>query len=109
MDEQSGLEWAVRSTRHAFECGADVVTLIPTRDGNGAMEALQASGDYAPPQLASLETALRAGLELRRGRVFADTWDLGRFCDSAKEVEESKARLERWNRLQVADPSEPGH
>ncbi len=109
MDEPTGLEWAVRSTRHAFDCGADVVTVIPTRDGNGAMEALRGSGDYAPPRLASLETALRAGLELRRGRVFADTWDLGRFCDNTHQVAETKARLERWNRLQVADPPEPGH
>jgi radical SAM enzyme (TIGR01210 family) len=109
MDEETGLDWAIRSTRHAFDCGADVVTLIPTRDGNGAMEALRASGDYAPPRISSLEAALRAGLGLRRGRVFADTWDLHRFCADAGEAAESKARLERWNRLQDPDPGEPGH
>jgi radical SAM enzyme (TIGR01210 family) len=54
LDEREGLEWAKRSLDLAFDGGASVCCLIPTRPGNGAMEALAASGDCAPPSLVSL-------------------------------------------------------
>ena len=40
------LTWAARSLDFAMECGATAATLIPTRAGNGAMEALMASGEF---------------------------------------------------------------
>ena len=73
------MEWARRSIDFAFDCGAKVCSLIPTRAGNGAMEALAAGGEFGPPSLASLERALEYGLECRAGRVFADVWELDRF------------------------------
>ena len=73
------VEWAVRSANFAFSSGVDVVSLIPTRPGNGALEQLQKSGDFTPPSIAFLERALESSLQLRAGRVFADTWDLDRF------------------------------
>jgi radical SAM enzyme (TIGR01210 family) len=76
LSEEEGVEWARRSLDFAFDCGASVCALIPTRAGNGAMEALTATGEFAPPTLASLESALEYGLELRAGRVFADLWDI---------------------------------
>jgi len=76
MREEESLEWAARSLDFAFDCGATAATLIPTRAGNGAMEALEAAGDFSPPRLTTLEAAATYGLTLNRGRVFADLWDL---------------------------------
>jgi radical SAM enzyme (TIGR01210 family) len=108
------VEWACRSIDLAAECGATVCSVIPTRGGNGAMEAL---GDaFTAPQLPALESVLEYGFGLRgarpfgragRGpfepagtmRVFADLWDIERFfscsCSPARA-----ARLEAMNRQQ---------
>lgn len=77
-DEAEALYWAGRSLDYAFDCGASVVSLIPTRAGNGALEALAAQGEFAPPRLSTLEAAAAYGVGLRRGRVFADLWDISR-------------------------------
>jgi uncharacterized Fe-S cluster-containing MiaB family protein len=53
-----------------------LATLIPTRAGNGAMETLAANGQFAPPALHILESAMEYGLRLKAGRVFADLWGL---------------------------------
>src|SRR5262249_54882562 len=76
LSEEEGVEWAKRSIDFAFDCGASVCSLIPTRAGNGAMEALAAKGEFAPPSLDSVEKALEYGLELKAGGVFGDLWDL---------------------------------
>ena len=89
LSEDEGLELAKHSLDFAFECGASTCALIPTRAGNGAMDALQASGEFVPPALASVESALEYGLSLKAGRVFADLWDIEIFsrcpaCDDAR-------------------------
>ena len=76
MREGEAVEWAARSLEFAFDCGATVATLIPTRAGNGAMEQLAASGEFSPPSLATVEAATEYGIGMRRGRVFVDLWDL---------------------------------
>jgi radical SAM enzyme (TIGR01210 family) len=76
MRPEETLEWAARSVDFAFDCGASVVTLIPTRDGNGAMEALAANGEFSPPGVSILESAFAYGLGLHRGRVFVDLWGM---------------------------------
>src|SRR5581483_63548 len=58
MGVDEAVEWSVKSVRFAFECGAGVVSLIPTRLGNGAMEALTLAGEFAPPHLQTLERSL---------------------------------------------------
>jgi hypothetical protein len=75
MQEQDAVEWAVRSLRFAFDCGATAATLIPTRGGNGAMEELIAAGDFSPPALKTVEAAAAHGVSLKQGRVFVDLWD----------------------------------
>lgn len=74
------LYWAERSLDFAMECGATAATLIPTRGGNGAMEALMANAQFAPPALHTLESAMEYGLHLKAGRVFADLWGLHASC-----------------------------
>jgi radical SAM enzyme (TIGR01210 family) len=73
------LDWALRSVDFAFDCGAAVVSLIPTRSGNGAIDALEERGEFSPTDLATLEETVASGIALGRGRVLADLWDLDRF------------------------------
>lgn len=80
MSAEETLPWAKKSLDFAFECGATVASLIPTRPGNGALDTLAQTGDFAPPHLESLEDAFAYGVALDRGRTLADLWDLERFC-----------------------------
>jgi uncharacterized Fe-S cluster-containing MiaB family protein len=48
LDEDDALVWARRSIDFALDCGATVVSLIPTRPGEGALEALAATRRYSP-------------------------------------------------------------
>lgn len=99
-----GLDWVCRSIEFAFAAGASVVSLIPTRMGNGAMEALAAAGQFIPPTLAELETALEYGLRLGRGRVFADLWELDRWEKTEANFTARRDRLAEMNRCQRALP-----
>ncbi len=101
LTEPEALEWAGRSLDFAFDCGATVAVLIPTRPGNGALEALASAGQFAPPQLATLEAALDHGVGLRRGRVFADLWNLERFADCPACFAARRERLVRTNHAQT--------
>ncbi len=104
LSESEGLEWAKRSLDFAFECGASVCALIPTRAGNGAMESLAASGEFAPPSLLSLEAAQEYGLSLGSGRVFADLWDIGAFIRCTACSVRRAERIRAMNATQVAPP-----
>jgi hypothetical protein len=98
------VDWAVRSVDFAFHCGAAVAVLIPTRFGNGALEALAAAGHFTPPRLATLEAALDRSLAPTRGRVFADLWNLEAFSDCPACFPARRARLEHLNREQTRCP-----
>lgn len=104
MAPEESLCWAERSLDFAFDCGATAATLIPTRGGNGAMEALATSGDFAPPALATLESAVAYGLSLRRCRVFSDLWDLPRSIDCSICRDTRVARLRNMNLSQALAP-----
>jgi radical SAM enzyme (TIGR01210 family) len=78
MKPDESLHWAQRSLDFAFDCGATAATLIPARGGNGAMETLERTGNFVPPRLALLESAIEHGIGLQRGRVFSDLWDIRR-------------------------------
>ena len=96
-NEDEALLWASRSIDFAFDQGATAVSLIPTRFGNGALEALAAQGTFSPPRLATLEAALDYGIGLGRGRVFADLWDLEKFSECDTCFSWRKDRLRRMN------------
>jgi radical SAM enzyme (TIGR01210 family) len=93
------LPWAKRSLDFAMEKGATAAVLIPTRGGNGAMEELMASGQFAPPSLETLEAAMEYGLSLKAGRVFADLWGLSERCAYCHP--QRLARLRQMNLQQV--------
>lgn len=101
MAEEEAREWAVRSCAFAFDVGATAVSLIPTRGGNGALDALAAAGQFAPPALATFEGAFADALALRRGRVFADLWDLERFATCTACLPPRLARLREMNLRQA--------
>jgi len=100
MEEGEALEWACKSINFAFEQGASVVSIIPTRLGNGAMNHLESVGEFTLPHLESLETALDYGINLQRGVALADLWDLEKFnrCDSC--FSPRRKRLELMNQTQ---------
>lgn len=105
MNEAEGLEWAVKSVEFAFSCGATVVSLIPTRPGNGAMDRLIEAGEFTPPRLATLERALELAVNLHRGRVFADTWNLEPFSACSACLEKRWQRLHAINLTQQILPT----
>jgi radical SAM enzyme (TIGR01210 family) len=104
VNEAEALHWAERSIDFAFDCSASVVSLIPTRFGNGALEALAEQGQFAPPKLATLEAALDYGVKLKRGRVFADLWDLQKFSNCSACFPAKRKRLDEMNRSQSVIP-----
>ena len=97
-------EWTQLAVNFAWDCGATVVSLIPTRGGNGAMERLADMGEFVPPTLASLENALAVALAGKRGRVFADLWNLETFSTCSSCFPKRRARLTRMNLSQEILP-----
>jgi hypothetical protein len=96
---EEAVEWAVRSAAHACEQGAERVSLIPVRGGNGALEAL----GFTPPRLDQLEEALERCLSLN-GIVTADLWDARRFASCPECAKGRIARLERMNQSGRSEP-----
>jgi hypothetical protein len=99
MPATEALHWAERSLDFAMEHGATAAVLIPTRAGNGVMDELMANGEFAPPALHTLESAMEYGLGLKAGRVFADLWGLRASCASCHA--QRATRLRRMNLEQV--------
>jgi hypothetical protein len=96
---EEDVEWACRSIDEAVASGATACSIIPTRGGNGAIEAI--GDEYTRPRLRDLESVIEYGLSLDSARVFADLWDIERFftceCSPARA-----ARLRTMNREQRA-------
>jgi radical SAM enzyme (TIGR01210 family) len=102
MPKDEDVDWACRSIDEAIACGASVCAIIPTRTGNGAMEAL--GDEFHPPGLISLETVIEYGLSRGDTRMFGDLWDIER-CFTCECSPRRAARLRLMNREQrVPDP-----
>jgi radical SAM enzyme (TIGR01210 family) len=97
MREEEAVEWAARSLDFAFDCGAGAATLIPTRAGNGALDDLATSGEFAPPRMETLEGAVEYGLSLRRGRVFVDLWEVEKMPGCSECLDRRIDRLRSMN------------
>jgi radical SAM enzyme (TIGR01210 family) len=95
--------WLLDSLECARSCGAAVISLIPTRAGNGAMEALAADGLYRPPSLTDIERSFDLALGCApRTRIFVDVWDLERFSGCEHCFNPRKQRLQAMNLTQQA-------
>lgn len=105
-DEQDA--WLTKSVDAAFNAGATVVSLIPTRHGNGAMDALAASGDFRPPAMTDIERSFARALDRprpARARVLLDLWDLARFASCPECLDARRARLHTMNLAQRMLPA----
>lgn len=91
--------WLLESLNVAFEAGAAVVSLIPTRSGNGTLEALASEDLFRPPVLADIERSAELALcrFANRGRLFVDVWDLERFSTCPACFAQRRERLHRMN------------
>jgi radical SAM enzyme (TIGR01210 family) len=98
------VHWAQRSLDYAFSLGVECCVVIPVRAGNGVVDALERRGVYEKPTLAELQAAVSYGVGLRRGRVFADLWDVGRFLDCPRCGAARVAALEQMNTTQRPAP-----
>jgi radical SAM enzyme (TIGR01210 family) len=98
------MEWAKRSIAGVAEMGAAVVSWIPARAGNGAMEQLKAMGEFSEPGIGELEHLLEWSLQLGSITCLADTWDLERFSSCPACFSARKARLQQMNLTQKAAP-----
>ena len=116
-------EWALSSVRTARSAGASVCAVIPTRGGNGAIDALpveqrprlglrdlewvmqEALADATGgPNLSAVALAKVEGPSPRsRMRVFADLWDIDRLFDCTCSRDRAR-RLARMNREQAVPP-----
>ena len=105
--EREAIDRALDSVRLAFDCGADVCSVIPVRPGNGIMDHLQSLGSFTPPCLSSLTKVLETALSWQRGRVFADLWDADRFADSPVVAEAQITHLLCLNHTQSVTPTVP--
>ena len=104
VPKEEQLAWLKHSIDVAFDAGSDVVSLIPLRAGNGAVEALIREGLAEEPTLSELEFAQEISLGRARGRLFADTWDLQRFARCSHCLERRAARIHRMNLSQTIEP-----
>jgi len=104
-DEQD--HWLLRSVDVACDAGASAIALIPTRPGNGALDAIAAEGNFWPPTLADLERTLDLALAAVAGkstRVFADLWDLERVAGCTHCFSGRRERLRKTNLDQQQQP-----
>ena len=105
LSEAEGIQWAMRSIEFAFDCGVECCSVVPVRGGNGALDQLQDSGKFTTTTIHSMEEVLERGLELNRGRVFMDLWDVENFyrCNSCGE--QRAARIHKMNTTQLITDS----
>jgi radical SAM enzyme (TIGR01210 family) len=96
--------WTVRTVEYAVERGAAVVSIIPVRGGNGALERLQALGHFTPPTFSQLEESLDLSLQFTGTVVTADLWDVERLaaCEHCRAE-----RVERLRRVNISGRAEP--
>ncbi len=106
-DEQPA--WLLRSIDVAFACGASVVSLIPTRPGNGALETLAVEGAFRAPCLEDVERSIASALAVHpvRGRIFVDLWNLEQFSRCSRCFDARRDRLHAMNLEQRVLPPAP--
>jgi hypothetical protein len=94
-DEQAS--WLEKSVEISFEGGCRVVSLIPTRLGNGTLEELHRLGQFDPPTLSTFEESFSLALASRPpdGLVLADLWNADTLpapaCCGAARIERLRA------------------
>lgn len=101
------VESALDAVRHAVDRGARHVTLIPSRDGNGAMDELREQGLWTPPGQDLIEEAMEGCARISRAVVTVDQWDIERFLACGHCRPARVARLRRFNHTGSPGPPVP--
>ena len=91
------VESTLDAVRHAVDRGARHVALIPTRDGNGALDDLRDQGEWTPPTRALIEDAMEGCAQVSGAVVTVDLWDIERFLACGHCRPARIARLRRFN------------
>ena len=103
------VDWAVASCQAAARWGAQRISLIPTRAGNGFMEDLASRGLWQAPRASQLESALEKLLGHSQGSSIytVDLWDWDSICGICSHCGPSRLeRLQRMNNTQRLEASE---
>lgn len=105
MDEQNSS--LVDSIRFATSLGAERISLIPLRRGNGAVEALEREGLAQPPSLTEVERALALALQEVTPplALTVDLWDAEELEACPYCLEARLERLRRFNREGTLSPA----
>ncbi|HUS36282.1 MAG TPA: radical SAM protein [Verrucomicrobiae bacterium] len=104
IPDQEAVHWAKCSIDFALNAQPKVISVIPTRTGNGGLDELERQGLFSEPHLGMLEEVVDYGIGLKRARVFADLWDLRRFSKCPKCFEQREKRLHQMNCAQEVPP-----
>ena len=97
------LESALDAVRYAVDRGAGHVTLIPGRDGNGALDELREQGHWTRPAPELIEEAAEGCARISDAVVTVDLWDSDRFLTCRHCRPARVAWLRRFN-----DTGSPG-
>ncbi|MFQ6046127.1 MAG: radical SAM protein [Gemmatimonadales bacterium] len=108
VPREKAVKWAVRSAGYARDLGATYISIIPTRTGSGALDALMRDGRFEPPTLDHAEEALEATLQGATVRTDAvvtlDLWDAERLI-ACHEC--GPRRIDRLARMNLSGRLEP--
>ncbi|MFN8854961.1 MAG: radical SAM protein [Planctomycetaceae bacterium] len=88
---------ALETVEFAWESGARMVAVIPTRATTPAVRQWEMQGVFREPQIGQLESVFEEALSRKRGIVTVDTWDLDRFCPCDACGPRRKSRLHAMN------------
>ena len=94
---EESVDWTVRTVEYAAQRGANVISIIPVRGGNGELERLQSLGEFSPPTLSQLAHALRDAQTKVDAVVTADLWDAELLLTCAACTKERLESLRRAN------------
>ncbi|MDQ7041108.1 MAG: radical SAM protein [Rhodothermus sp.] len=99
------LTWTCHTVRWAVTHAIQIIVLIPTRTGNGIMDHLARSGQFAPPTPDDIETATAFLFAQQAPVRLLDTWDLPRFYPCPDCARLQQARFARMNQTQTWEPA----
>jgi len=97
------LEWTLRSVDFSISNGADCVTIIPLRTGNGWIDRLVSESELRLPRLRELESVLELMPSYPNARVFVDLWDTSRLTGCSACRQARIERLQHYNMTQRLD------
>lgn len=99
VPSEATVDWTVRSVEYAASRGAEVVSVIPVRGGNGELDRLERIGHFRPPTLRQLEATLDRSVAIAPTVVSADLWDVDRLpaCPECRT-----ARIDRLRQMNLS-------